>query len=68
MDTWNTLTAVGWWRVRVWGELDEKKLKGLAKEHICITYKNRQKCGDGQRDGWCWDGWRQEKGVGNGDI
>ena len=47
MYTWNRLTAVigkggggaGW-----------KKVKGLSKEHTCITHRYRQQCGDGQRE------------------
>ena len=26
-------------------------MKGLAVEHICITHRHRQQCGDGQRKG-----------------
>ena len=26
-------------------------MKGFAKEHICINHRNRQQCGDGQREG-----------------
>ena len=31
------------------GVLDKER-KGLAKEHICITHRHRQQCGDGQRE------------------
>ena len=27
------------------------KVKGLDKEHVCITHRHRQQCGDGQREG-----------------
>ena len=36
-------------------------MKGLAKEHICITHRHRQQCGDGQREGGTE--WRRAKGV-----
>ena len=27
-----------------------KKLKGLAREYMCITHGHSQQCGDGQRE------------------
>ena len=42
-----------------------KKVKDLDTEHICITYRHRQQCGDGQRD--CWV--RAVEGMGkDGEI
>lgn len=42
-------------------------LKGVAKEHICITHGQRLLCGDGQRggkgDGWRWEKVREGEGV-----
>ena len=26
-------------------------MKGLDKEHVCLTHRHRQQCGDGQREG-----------------
>ena len=54
IETWNRLTAVrgegeggtGW------------KMKGLAKEHICMTHGHGQPCGDCLRE---WEG-----GLGGG--
>ena len=40
-------------------------MKGLAKEHICMTHRHRQQCSDGYivGKGWEWGaGWRQAKG------
>ena len=44
-----------------WKGLDERK-KISAKEHIFITHRHRQQCGDGQREGGGWGGWRWAKG------
>ena len=33
------------------GRTGWKKVKGLAKENICITHRYRQQCSDGQKDG-----------------
>ena len=57
MDTGNRLTAArgeggkGYW-------MNEGEGRGLAKEHICMTYRHRQQCGDGQQEGG-----RAEAGV-----
>ena len=37
-----------------------KKMKGLAKEYICITHGHRQQWGEGQREGG--DGGWMERG------
>ena len=29
-------------------------MKGVAKDHICVTHRHRQQCGDGQREGVGW--------------
>ena len=65
MDIWNSLTAVKGVRE---GEDWMKEGEALAKEHICITHRHRQWCGDGQREGeWGWV--EVGKGAGkNGDI
>ena len=41
-------------------------MKGLAKEHICITPKHRQQYGDEQRAEGEGDGQRWAKGGGMG--
>ena len=38
-----------------------RKVKGLAKEHVCIIPRHRQQCGDGQREGGVGSGWRWAK-------
>ena len=45
-NIWNRLTAVR----GEWGETGWKKVKGLAKEHVCMTPRHRQWY-DGQREG-----------------
>ena len=59
--TWNRLKAVR--GERCWGHW-MKEVKRLAKQHICMTHRHRQQCGDGQRAG----GGGQRQGVGNGDT
>ena len=44
MDQRNRLTGV---REELGGETEWKKVKGLAKEHACVTHGHRQQCGDG---------------------
>ena len=51
IDTWNRLTTV-----RGEGGTGWKKVKELAKEHICITHSYRKQCGDdggGEKMGTC---------------
>ena len=45
-------------------------MKGLAKEHICITQRHRQRCGNGQEEGRRWRGKGGEVGKGeeHGEI
>ena len=40
-------------------------MKGLAKEHKCITHGHRQQCGDGQREGGAGLG---RRGTGGGKM
>lgn len=64
MDIWNRLTAVQGEGV---GGTGWKKVKQLAKGHICITHKYRQQCGDCQG----WGGvaeWKWAKGEGWGQL
>lgn len=45
-----------------------KKVKGLAKELICVTHRHKQQGGEGQKEGGVESGLRWAKGGGNGDI
>ena len=51
MGAWNTLTAV---RRLGEGGTGWNKVKEVAKEHVCITHRRRQQCGDGQREEEVW--------------
>lgn len=43
-------------------------MKGLAKEHICITDRHRQQYGDDQKEEGMEAGWRWAKWKKNGVI
>ena len=44
-------------------------MKGLTKEHVCMTHRHRQWCGVGQREGGgAKAGAGKQARVGNGDI
>ena len=45
----------------------KKKVKGLVKEHICITRRHRQQC-SGQREEGVGAWWRCARGGGDGVI
>ena len=47
MNIWNRLTTL---RGERGDRTGLKKVKGSAKEHICITHGHRQQRGDGLRD------------------
>ena len=61
MNRWNRLTAV-----KGEGGAGWKKVKGLAKEHICITNGYRQQCGEGWKEGGTGTEKRKTNGEGGG--
>ena len=40
-----------------------EKMKGLDKEHVCLTHRHRQQCGDGQRDRGRGSGRKEQRGT-----
>ena len=46
------------------GETGGKNVKGLVKEHICVTHRHRQQCGEGQGEGGCGLGRDRQSGRG----
>ena len=49
------------------GRTGWKRVKGLGKEHLCVTHRHRQQCSDSLREGRTRTGWRWAKGE-IGDI